>query len=159
MRRIKEPYGSKIFYYAQVDTLDALSQSKRWKRTEVRPDVVVGFVPGSNVMNCAGPLGHYLSLYRHIYGECAKIPFPGSQKAWEATYTDTSAYILSHFEIWAVLHPDKTASRAFNIANGDGVMRCSKVWDGIVNYFGLVGDGPNPSAAKSGEFVKSHPRE
>jgi hypothetical protein len=113
--RIPEPYASKVFYYSQVDALSHIAQGKTWKWTEVRPDVIVGFVPTSNAMNIAGPLAVYLSLYRHVHGANAEVPFPASEKAWTAKHTDTSSYILSRFEIHAALAGEKTAAGIYTL--------------------------------------------
>lgn len=156
--RIPEPYASKIFYYGQVDELAKLAKGKKWTWTEVRPDVIVGFVPNTNAMNAAGPIAYYLSLYRQLQGEGAEVPFPASQKAWKATHTDTSAYILSRFEIYAALHPENTAARTFNIADGD-VITWSDVWAGIVGYFGLKPGQPDPSWGSIKDFFHQHEKE
>ncbi len=47
--RIPEPYASEMFYYNQLDMLAELAKGKQWTWCEVRPDVVVGFVPNNNV--------------------------------------------------------------------------------------------------------------
>jgi hypothetical protein len=135
-----------------------LAKSKKWTWTEVRPDVIVGFVPNTNAMNAAGPLAYYLSLYRHLHGKDAEVPFPSTEKAWNATHTDTSAYILSHFEIYAALHPENTAARSFNIADGD-VTTWAEVWGGIVGYFGLRPGQPDPSWGSIKDFFDKHTKE
>jgi len=138
-----------------VDALDDLSRGKKWKWTEVRPDVIVGFVPGTNAMNVAGPLAYWLSLYRYVHGEGAEVPFPSSEIAWQGQHTDTSAYILSRFEIYAALNGDKTASMAFNIADGE-ISSWAKKWSGICEYFGLTPGRPAPSTIKPEVFFKKH---
>ena len=60
--------------------VDILSDLAKIEATEVRPDVIIGLAPSSNVINCAGPLGYYLSLLV-CSGEGIQVPFPGSQKA------------------------------------------------------------------------------
>lgn len=47
--RIPEPYASEMFYYNQIDMLTSMAKGKDWTWCEVRPDVVVGFVPNNNV--------------------------------------------------------------------------------------------------------------
>jgi hypothetical protein len=39
--RVQAPYGDHIFYYPQVDTLSKLSEGKKWKFADIRPDVIV----------------------------------------------------------------------------------------------------------------------
>ena len=109
-------------------------------------------------MNAAGPIAYYLSLYRHLHGDGAQVPFPAPEKSWKATHTDTSAYILSRFEIYAALHREKTASRSFNIADGD-VVTWSDVWGGIVGYFGLKPGQPDPSWGSIKDFFYKHEKE
>jgi hypothetical protein len=53
MPRIPKPWYDHIFYYAQYDTLRELSKGERWTFIEVRPDGIIGFVPGTNAMNLA----------------------------------------------------------------------------------------------------------
>jgi len=47
--RIPEPYASQMFYYTQVDFLNKHCAGKEWSWCEVRPDVIVGFVPNNNI--------------------------------------------------------------------------------------------------------------
>jgi hypothetical protein len=106
-------------------------------------------------MNAAGPLAYYLSLYRHIHGEGATIPFPASEASWKSKHNDSSAMILAHFEIYAALNPDKAHGRAFNIADGE-VLTWETKWPGIVSYFGLKGVGPDGKALPPDEFFKEN---
>lgn len=43
--RIPQPYQDQVFYYAQSDALMRLSAGRRWRFSEIRPDLVVGFTP------------------------------------------------------------------------------------------------------------------
>ena len=61
--RVPAPYGDAILYYPQIDTLAALSEGKKWKFADIRPDAIVGFVPNHNPMNIAEPLALYASLW------------------------------------------------------------------------------------------------
>lgn len=79
--RVPAPQGNNIFYYAQYDAVAELSKGKSWTFTEVRPDVIIGFTPGSNFMNAAQGLGFYLTLYREVKGEGAECPFVVSRMA------------------------------------------------------------------------------
>lgn len=64
--RIPEPYASQNFYYNQTDWLQAQSKGKKWTWCELRPDVVVGFVPNNNVYCLAQTLATYLACYSEI---------------------------------------------------------------------------------------------
>ena len=73
-------------------------------------------------MNCAQGLGIWLSLAREVYGEGAKIPFPGSQKSWVNKHTDTFQDILGRMDIYTAVNPDKCGDGGtFNCADGDVV--------------------------------------
>lgn len=119
-----------------------MSKGAAWTFTEVRPDVIIGFVPSTNFMNCAQGLGLYLSLYRAIHGEGAKITFPGTQGGWTHKHTDTAQDLVAKFEIHAALHPAECGDgKAFNIGNTPPTTWADK-WPGICAYFGLKGEGP-----------------
>ena len=68
MPRIPEPYASNVFCYAQYNTMKRLSEGKRWKFSEIRPDAIIGFVPQNNAMNIAQALGLFLAMYKSIEG-------------------------------------------------------------------------------------------
>ena len=139
--RIPPPLGDNIFYYAQYDVVEALARGKEWTFTEVRPDVIIGFTPGTNYMNAAQGLGFYLTLWRAVYGDGAEVPFPGSEGGWRCKHTDTSQDILARMEIYAALNSGKTGRRSFNSCDGPVVM-WEEIWPGIAKYFGLEGVGP-----------------
>ncbi|KAI9652579.1 MAG: hypothetical protein M1831_006682 [Alyxoria varia] len=144
--RAPSPYKEKIFYYNQIDALKEMSAKRSWSFTEVRPDVIVGFTPGSNYMNVTQGLGFYLSLYREVHGKGAEVPFPGTPKSWKNKHTDTYQDILARLEIHAALNQDKCGGgRAFNAADGQ-VTTWSELWSGLCEYFGLVGAGPGAEA-------------
>ena len=157
MPRIPEPWKSNIFYYEQYDMLDALSdRGKKWTFSEIRPDGIIGFVPGSNAMNLAQGIAFYLSLYREVHGPGAKIPFPGTMHGYNSTHSDTFQDILSKMEIFAALNRDRCShGSSFNVADGHAVS-WAQVWPGICAYFGLVGDGPGDQVVKVQQFVSDH---
>ncbi|KAL9088367.1 MAG: hypothetical protein Q9159_003141 [Coniocarpon cinnabarinum] len=151
--RVQE-HADKIFYYHQYDSLAALAKGKPWTFTEVRPDVIVGFTPGTNFMNAAQGLGFYLTLWRAIHGDGSDVPFPGSQKAWTNKHTDTSQDILARFEIFAALNGDKTGNgRSFNSSDGP-VVTWEEKWPRIAAFFGLKGTGPGKDSGKMGAMDK-----
>ncbi|KAF8201172.1 hypothetical protein K438DRAFT_1905741 [Mycena galopus ATCC 62051] len=95
--RIPEPYTSQtMFYYQQADLLEQMCENKDWTWCELRPDVIVGFVPKNNVYCLAQALAPYLSLYRAIEGV-------GTED------------VIAKFAIFASLHPDRCGGgQAFN---------------------------------------------
>jgi hypothetical protein len=153
--RIPKPCYDSIFCYTQVDLLASLSRGKSWTISEVRPDVIVGFVPSISVMNAAQGLGLYLSLYRAVHGAGARVPIPGSRGGWTCKHTDTFQDILARMEIYAALHPDKCGNgAAFNVADGE-VTAWSDKWPGLCEYFGLVGQAPGERYQSLDEFAKN----
>lgn len=136
--RIPEPWADKIFYYTQDDLLERLSRGKSWTFSEIRPDGIVGFAPGSNAMNMAQGIGLYLHIYRAVYGAGAKVPFPGYRHGYYSTHSDTFQDVLSKMEIFAAVNPDRCGGGIFNVADGKTVM-WAEVWPRLADHFGLVG--------------------
>lgn len=96
-------------------------------------------------MNMAQALGLFLSFYASCEGSGASVAYPGPQAAFTARHTDVSQSLLAHFHIYASLHPDLTASQAFNIGDESDGTSWEKLWPSLTSYFGLVGTGPNES--------------
>ncbi|KAE8420982.1 hypothetical protein BDV36DRAFT_305555 [Aspergillus pseudocaelatus] len=154
--RIPEPWRRNIFYYDQYDLLMELSKGSRWTFSEIRPDGIVGFAPGSNAMNMAYGIAFYLTLYREIYGAGAAVAFPGKPHGYRSTHSDTFQDILSKMEIFAALNRDKCPNgSSFNSADGETVS-WEQVWPGICSYFGLVGTEPRDGQVSMEEFVHQH---
>ncbi|KAI9729776.1 MAG: hypothetical protein M1818_008390 [Claussenomyces sp. TS43310] len=158
MPRIPQPFADDIFYYAQYDLLLAKSENKSWKFCEIRPDVIVGFVPQNNAMNAAQSLGLFLTVYKHKEGDGADVPFPDDYAAWIAKYTDTSQDILARFHIFASMHPDRVDRQAFNVADG-AVESWETLWAGIAGYFGLKGVPPKPGVVSGADWMLQHKTE
>lgn len=95
-------------------------------------------------MNAALQLGLYLSLYRRVHGAGARVPFPGTEKSWTNTHTDTSQDVLARFSIFASLR-EETSGEAYNIADGPKTTWSYK-WPKICEWFGLEGVGPEEGA-------------
>ena len=154
--RIPEPYASKIFYYTQYDLLKDMSRGKSWTFTEVRPDGVVGFVPGSNAMNMAQGIAIYLSIFKAVRGKGAKVPFPGREHGYHSTHSDTFQDILAKMEIFAAVNPELCGDGGvFNVADGQTVT-WAQVWPRLCEHFGLVGGGPAGGSVPIEAFVKQH---
>ena len=154
--RIPEPYASKIFYYTQYDLLKDMSRGKPWTFTEVRPDGVVGFVPGSNAMNMAQGIAIYLSIFKAVRGKGAKVPFPGREHGYHSTHSDTFQDILAKMEIFAAVNPGSCGDGGvFNVADGQTVT-WAQVWPRLCEHFGLVGGGPAEGSVPIEAFVKQH---
>lgn len=136
--------------------LTELSKGKKWSFSEIRPDGIVGFVPGKNAMNMAQGIAIYLVLYREVNGACATVPFPGRPHGYHSTHSDTFQDILAKMEIYVSLNRDKCPNgSAFNCADGETVT-WAQVWPGICSYFGLKGVEPTEKPTDMEAFVKKH---
>lgn len=155
--RIPEPYASDLFYYWQVDRLKSLSKGKRWTYCEIRPDMVVGFVPNNNAHCLAQILAIYLSLYAHVNGAGSEVPFPGNEKSWVIHSNDSSQDIVARFSIYASLRPDRAGDgRAFNVCDRSRPSSWSVKWPVICSYFGLKGTGPCEGSPQPGPYIQEH---
>ncbi|PWY72959.1 hypothetical protein BO70DRAFT_413562 [Aspergillus heteromorphus CBS 117.55] len=155
--RVPAEYAKDLFYYHEVDLLHELSANKSWSWCEVRPDVIVGVAPFGNANCMAQTLGIYLSIYRHIHGANARIPFPGTTTSWNIHSTDSNQDLIARFCIHLSLHPSpRTAihTRAFNIADSARPVPWSERWPALAAHFGLVGVGPQEGSLHPTEFVE-----
>jgi hypothetical protein len=91
-------------------------------------------------MNIAEPLPLYLSLWKSL-SPSLSVPFPGTSKSYTHLQSNISSDQLGRFHIYASLHPELTAGKAFNIADVDEGLSWEVVWPGIARYFGLEGVG------------------
>ncbi|RAL14140.1 SDR family oxidoreductase [Aspergillus homomorphus CBS 101889] len=155
--RVPAEYAQDLFYYHEVDLLQELSKDKQWSWCEVRPDVIVGVAPIGNANCMAQTMGIYLSLYRHIFGAGARVPFPGNETTWRLTSTDSNQDIIARFCIHASLQPaEKVHARAFNIADSARPVAWAERWPALARYFGLEGVGPDASALHPTKFMEEH---
>nr|OQO17783.1 hypothetical protein B0A51_15483 [Rachicladosporium sp. CCFEE 5018] len=143
--RIPSPHAENVFYYAQHDILSVASQGKAWSFCEIRPDVIVGFVPNNNAMNMAQSLALYFSLYRELEGERSEVVFPYGAEAWEALHTDSSSDLLGRMHVHCATSPQTCGNGSiFNCVDGPP-FAWSALWPRLTAYFGLKGTGPNAS--------------
>jgi len=160
--RLPQPYADKIFYYSQYDILSRLSEGAKWSFIEVRPDVIVGYVPNDNAMDAARGVALYLSLWRQVNGLGSEVPFPGTKKSWKALHTDTNQDILARFEIFASLKPETCGKgEAYNIADASTPTTWKTKWPKLCEFFGLRGAEPEGGVGeervkKIQQFVQGH---
>jgi len=105
-------------------------------------------------MNIAEPLALYLSLWKSL-SPTLPVPFPGTKDSYRHLQSNISSDQLGRFHIFASLHPDKTAGKAFNIADVDEGLSWQMVWPGITSYFGLEAAGPVEGGMSGEEWVMS----
>lgn len=155
--RLPEPHASEMFYYWETDTLSRLSKGKAWTWCEVRPDLVVGFVPNNNSHCLAQSLGIYLSLYCHVNGKGSKVPWPGTAKSYQVLSSQTSQDILAKFSIWASLRPQVAGQgEAWNVIDSNQPASWADRWDLICALFELEGGPADENAPTASEFIDSH---
>jgi len=154
--RLGPPYGEHIFYYPQIDALKELSEGKKWAFADIRPDAIVGFVPNHNPMNIAEPLALYCSLWASL-NPSSPIPFPGPASSYKTLASNGSQDQIAKFSIFASLHKEKSAGKAFNIADTDQGLSWENTWPGIAQWFGLVGGEPREDVLSGEAWVKSTP--
>lgn len=108
-------------------------------------------MPQGNAMNLAQPIALFLSLYAAVHGPGAKVAFPGTQAAYDASrHTDVAQDVLARFTLFVSLQARaRVAQRSFNIGDSDGGVTWGELWPGLAAYFGL--EGVPPSAAAAGE--------
>ncbi|KAF2485174.1 hypothetical protein BDY17DRAFT_246860 [Neohortaea acidophila] len=158
--RTPEPDRSQNFYYHLCDWLESQAANKAWTWCELRPDVVVGFVPNNNVYCLAQTLALYLSLFRELEGKGAECAFPGNERSWEILSSDSPQDLVAEFAIYASLHADVCgAGKAFNTAGRAKPASWSEKWPAICEYFGLKGTPPPPSGSSiqsPGDYLNAH---
>jgi hypothetical protein len=132
-----------MFYYNQIDLLATKSKGKRWSFCDIRPDIVVGYVPNNNFYCLPQVLAIYLSLFANVEGKGATVPFPGNTKSWKSLSNDSSQDIIAKFSIWASLHPNTCGDgQGFNVADTVKPVTWELKWPIICEYFSLKGVAP-----------------
>jgi hypothetical protein len=81
-------------------------------------------------------LALYLSLWKFLSSPL-EAPFPGISESYNHLQSNISSDQLGRFHIYASLHPELTAGKAFNIANVDEGLSWEMVWPRIAEYFSL----------------------
>lgn len=124
------------YYFDQIDWLAASQRGKRWSWTELRPQTLCGFAPGT-AMSIVPVIAVYAAVCREL-GE--PLRFPGS--AWRSIYQVTESAHFAEAALWAAAEP-RCANQAYNITNGDYFRWCN-VWPRIAEVFGMPAAEPEP---------------
>ncbi|KAK6366868.1 hypothetical protein LTS17_010419 [Exophiala oligosperma] len=155
--RLPEPHASNLFYYWETDALTRMAKGRKWTWCEVRPDLVVGFVPNNNAQCLSQSLGIYLSLYRFVNGRGSKVPWPGTEKSYNVLSSQTNQDMVAKFSIWASLNPKLCGGgEAFNVIDTNTPSKWSDRWSLICSLFGLEGVGVVEGSFKPSEFMAKH---
>ncbi len=124
------------YYFDQIDWLSGFQKGKRWNWTELRPQTLCGFAPGT-----AMSIVPVIAVYAAIMKELGRpLAFPGT--AWETLYQVTESSHLANAALWAATGP-RCANQAYNITNGD-YFRWRHLWPKIAAAFGMPAAEPQP---------------
>jgi len=123
------------FYCAQEDLLRARRRTAAWRFTILRPQVVLGFAPGS-AMNMLAAIGAYAAISRALG---LPLIYPGiGERITEAT----DVRLLARAIAWAGT-ASQAADESFNVTNGD-VFVWQNLWPAIADAFGMAVGLPHP---------------
>jgi len=126
------------YYFDQIDWLTAFQKGKRWNWTELRPQTLCGFAPGT-AMSIISVIAVYAAIRKELG---LPLAFPG--KAWSSLYQVTESAHLAEAAYWAATEP-RCANQAYNITNGD-FFRWQHVWPAIAEVFDMTVAAPQPHA-------------
>lgn len=124
------------YYFDQIDWLTEFQKGKRWTRSELRPQTLCGFAPGT-AMSIIPVIAVYAAI-RKALG--LPLAFPG--KAWTSLYQVTESTLCADAAWWAATDP-RCANQAYNITNGD-YFRWQHVWPAIAKVFDMPMAEPQP---------------
>ena len=117
------------YYFDQIDWLTGFQKGKRWSWTELRPQTLCGFAPGT-AMSIVPVIAVYAAMMKELGRPLA---FPGT--AWESLYQVTESSHLANAALWAASEP-RCANQAYNITNGD-YFRWINLWPRIAEVFDM----------------------
>ncbi len=124
------------FYWAQEDLIRERQARAGWAWTIFRPQVVLGFAPGS-AMNMLAAIGAYAAISRALG---LPLVYPGvGHRITEAT----DVRLLARAIAWAGESAGCTETRSFNVTNGD-VLVWQNVWPVVARQFGMAVGLPHP---------------
>ncbi len=129
-------HAGENYYFDQIDWLTAFQRGKPWSWTELRPQTLCGFAPGT-AMSIIPVIAVYAAIRKELG---LPLAFPGS--AWSSFYQVTESAHLANAALWAATDA-RCANQAYNITNGD-YFRWQHVWPRIAEVFGMKAAGPEP---------------
>ena len=124
------------YYFDQIDWLTAFQKGRRWSWTELRPQTLCGFAPGT-AMSIVPVIAVYAAMRKELG---LPLAFPG--KAWSSLYQVTESAHFAEAAHWAATEP-RCANQAYNITNGD-YFRWQHVWPRIARVFDMRAAEPQP---------------
>ncbi len=126
------------YYFDQIDWLSAFQEGKRWTWSELRPQTLCGFAPGT-----AMSIVSVIAVYAAIMKELGRpLAWPGRPGTGRAIYQVTDSGHFASAALWAATDP-RCANQAYNITNGD-YFRWLDLWPRIAQVFDMPAAGPDP---------------
>lgn len=119
------------YYFDQVDWLAGFQRGKRWSWTELRPQTLCGFAPGT-AMSIVPVIAVYAAVCKELG---LPLRFPGKPGAYRAIYQVTESSHFADAALWAATEP-RCANQAYNITNGDYFRWCN-IWPKIAKVFDM----------------------
>jgi len=117
------------YYFDQIDWLTEFQRGKRWSWTELRPQTLCGFAPGT-AMSIVPVIAVYAAICKELG---LPLRFPGRPGAYRAIYQVTESTHLANAALWAATE-ERCANQAYNITNGD-YFRWSNLWPRVAEVF------------------------
>jgi len=87
------------FYFDQIDWLTDFQRGRRWSWTELRPQTLCGFAPGTP-MSIVPVIAVYAAISKALG---LPLRFPGKPGAYRAIYQVTDSAHLANAFVWAAL--------------------------------------------------------
>jgi nucleoside-diphosphate-sugar epimerase len=119
------------YYFDQIDWLTAFQRGKSWNWTELRPQTLCGFAPGT-AMSIVPVIAVYAAISKELG---LPLRFPGKPGAWRAIYQVTDSAHMANAALWAATEA-RCANQAYNITNGD-YFRWMNLWPRIAQVFDM----------------------
>lgn len=119
------------YYFDQIDWLTAFQTGKSWDWTELRPQTLCGFAPGTP-MSIVPVIAVYAAICKELG---LPLRFPGKPGAWRSLYQVTESAHFANAARWAATEPG-CSNQAYNITNGDYFRWCS-VWPRFAEVFAM----------------------
>ena len=119
------------YYFDQIDWLTAVQRGKRWSWTELRPQTLCGFAPGT-AMSIMPAIAVYAAISKELG---LPLRFPGKPGAYGTIYQVTDSSHFADAALWAATEK-RAANQAYNITNGD-YFRWRNVWPRIAQVFDM----------------------
>ncbi len=126
------------YYFDQIDWLTAFQKGKRWTWTELRPQTLCGFAPGT-AMSIVSVIAAYAAIMKELG---RPLCWPGKPGSGRNIYQATDSALFANAALWAATSAN-TANQAYNITNGD-YFRWLDVWPRIAEVFDMPVGDPAP---------------